>query len=105
MRMIIFGNCVLTGLLLSLSSCASETPLDQPAPVTEWPAPTQVKTPNGIRVSLDGRFRSSLVGRRNADGSISSDCYDSSPTDASQLRAAALTTTALIPTATRSEAQ
>jgi hypothetical protein len=99
------GNCVLIGLSLSLSSCASNAPPDQPAPPTESPAPTPITTPDGIRVSLDGRFRSSLVGRRNADGSISSDCYDSSSTGASQLRAAALTTTALLPTATRSEAQ
>jgi hypothetical protein len=101
----IFGNCALIGLLLSLSSCASDAPLDPPAPPTESPPPTQVTTPNGVRVSLDGRFRSSLVGRRNADGSISSDCYDSPSSGTSQLRAATLTTTALIPTATRAEAQ
>ena len=58
-----------------------------------------------LRTYLDTSSGKVGVQRRNADGSISSDCYDSSPSAASQLRAGALTTTALIPTATRSEAQ
>jgi hypothetical protein len=105
MRMIVFGSCILIGLSLSLSSCTVDAPLDQPAPPDGWSPPTQIRTPDGIRVSLDGRFRSSLVGRRNADGSISSDCHDSSPSSASMLRSATPTTTAPIATATRSEAQ
>lgn len=105
MRMIVSGSCFLIALSLSLSSCATGATLDQPAPSDGSSAPTQVATPNGIRVSLDGRFRSSLVARRNADGSISSDCHDGSPSGASQLRAAAPATSAPIPTATRPEAQ
>jgi len=102
---IVFATCALISLTLSLSSCATEAPLDPPAPPTEWSPPTQVKTQDGVRVSLDGRFRSSIVGRRNPDGTISSDCYDDSPIDGAARRVAGLTTMAQTPTATRAEAQ
>lgn len=105
MRKIVFGSCFLIGL--SLSSCGVDSPPDLPVQgggsSTGSSGSVQVPTSNGIRLSLDGRFRTALVGRRNADGSITADCYDDMESVAALVQATARATTAPAPTATRAE--
>jgi hypothetical protein len=107
MRATVLGSCLL--IVFSLSGCGVDSPPDRPvsggASPTEPSDPVQVPTPDGVRLSLGGRFRTALVGRRNADGSIAADCYDDMQSVAALVQTTAQPTTAPALTATRAEAQ
>lgn len=106
-RITVLASSLLISLLLS--SCGVDSPPDLPVQgdgsSTGPSGPVQVPTTNGIRLSLDGRFRTALVGRRNADGSITADCYDDMHSVAALVQATARATTVPAPTATRAEVQ
>ena len=79
--------------LAALASCQGEsttssdpttrTSISAPAPgsqgvtlSTSGAGLVERRTAKGVSVQLDGRFEQAVIARRNADGSISTECHD-----------------------------
>jgi hypothetical protein len=97
--------------LMTLASCAgdsSSTPSSskqsavstttQPAQsitlTTDGTGLVQQATANGVTVQLEDRFQSAVIARRNADGSVTTECHDDQHQAESFVQGAAAAVTA-----------
>jgi hypothetical protein len=91
MRKLLRSGALLALLALTaLASCgadsgnSSTSSSGQPATATSQPSTlttssaglVEQTTPKGTAVQLQGRFESAVIARRNADGSIATECHD-----------------------------
>ena len=89
MRKLLRAGCLFA--LTTLAGCAGEagdtsktsskeaaaTPVAQPLNLTtDSTGLVEQQTANGVMVQLDGRFESAVIARRNADGTITTECHD-----------------------------
>lgn len=75
----------------SSRSAASTAPVAQQAVTltTQSAGLVQQATPKGTMMQLDGRFQSAVLARRNADGSITTECHDEQQPAAAFMQGAA----------------
>lgn len=80
----VWGPCSVLGSLLAigLAGCATDVGPPHAAGSSTAPAapeaPAAVPTPAQVGTSMpaEGRFRTALIGRRTADGKITTECVD-----------------------------